>query len=141
MRISTIVSAAAGAALLLSPAATLAAPAPQAVTQSAPSAWMALSMLNSSGSVGLGDVAVQPASSQNPPPPDRYNVGGVPTPVVALGSDRCSNGLPRDQAQQWQLPSHGQQPRIIAISAAPAVLRQMKMRAPAHKDAAVEASR
>lgn len=84
MRISTIVSAAAGTALLLSPAATLAAPAPQAVAPSAPSAWMALSMLNASGSVGLGEVAVQPASSQNSPPADKYSVGGVPTPVVAF---------------------------------------------------------
>jgi hypothetical protein len=85
MRHSRIVSAAVATALLLSPAVTAAAPAPPASAQTAPSAWMALSMLNTNGTVGLGDAAVQPGPPpENAPPPGDYNVGGIPTPVIAF---------------------------------------------------------
>jgi hypothetical protein len=84
---SGLVSAVVGAALLASATAGASSPAPSSsqAAQTPPSAWMALSMLNTSGTVGLGDAAVQPASPpENAPAPEGYNVGGIPTPVIAF---------------------------------------------------------
>jgi len=83
MRHSAILSAAVATALLLSPTVSVAAPAPAPSMQSAPSGWMALSMLNTNGTVGLGNAAVQPGPPPGGPPQD-YNVGGIPTPVIAF---------------------------------------------------------
>lgn len=84
---SSMISAAVAAALLVSSTATVAASAPAAslpAAQSAPSAWMALSMMNASGTAGLGDLAVQPGPPEGAPPPDAYNYAGIPTPVIAF---------------------------------------------------------
>jgi hypothetical protein len=87
MRRSRMISAAVGTALLVSSTATIAASTPPAAAQTAqaaPSAWMTLSMMNASGTVGLGDTAVQPGPPEGAPPPDAYNYGGIPTPVIAF---------------------------------------------------------
>ena len=87
MRRSRMISAAVATALLFSSTATVAASAPSTATQtaqSAPSAWMALSMMNASGAVGLGDPTVQPGPPESAPPPDAYNYGGIPTAVIAF---------------------------------------------------------
>ena len=88
MRRSRMISAAVAAALLVSSTATVAASAPATslpAAQSAPSAWMALSMMNASGTAGLGDLAVQPGPPEGAPPPDAYNnYAGIPTPVIAF---------------------------------------------------------
>jgi hypothetical protein len=85
------------AALVVSSTAGSAAAAPVASSQaiqSAPAPWIALSMLDASGTVGLGGAAAQP---DNPPPPEGppplapppppqgyYGPGNIPAPVIGF---------------------------------------------------------
>jgi hypothetical protein len=83
-----IVSAAVATALLATSTAGIAAPtpppAPQLV-QPAPSAWLTLSMLNSSGAAALGEGIGQPAPPpDNPPPGEPYAADHIPVPVIAF---------------------------------------------------------
>jgi hypothetical protein len=41
-------------------------------------------MLDTSGAVGLGEVAVQPPPRPQTPPTGVYQAGGIPTPVIAF---------------------------------------------------------
>lgn len=87
MRRSSMISAAVATALVFGSTAAAAASAPTATAQTAQgatSAWMALSMMNASGTVGLGDLAVQPGPPEGAPPPNAYGYGGIPAPVIAF---------------------------------------------------------
>jgi hypothetical protein len=87
-----IASLAVATALVVSSTASGAATtSPAASTANAQSSWLALSMLTSSGAIGLAGTAAQPAPGMdNPPPlspapPPRSNgVAGVPIPVIAI---------------------------------------------------------
>src|SRR5690349_13540955 len=81
----TMLSAGSAAVLFTSTAAS-ANSAPTPVAQAAtPSGWLALSMLNTSGTVGLGDAAAQPGPPPEAQPSgDPYEAGGIPTLVIAF---------------------------------------------------------
>ena len=92
---SRIAAAGVAAAILFDSTAAVAQNAPAATPQTAQTSWMTLSMLSTSGAVGLAGAAAQPAADQPPPPPpppgalpppdDRDNrVGGVPLPVIGI---------------------------------------------------------
>lgn len=84
-RLLKTVFAAGSAAIVATSATAAVAAAPAPAPQAGPSGWLALSMLNTSGTVGLGDAAAQPArASDAPPPSDDYTLRGIPTPVIAF---------------------------------------------------------
>ena len=84
-----IAAAAVTAAIIFDSTAAVAQGAPFAAPQRAQTSWMTLSMLSTSGAVGLAGAAAQPAADQppppGPPPPrDENGVAGVPLPVIGI---------------------------------------------------------
>jgi hypothetical protein len=90
---SRIAAAAVAAALMFDSTAGVAASSPPAAQpQATQASWLTLSMLNSSGAIGLGGAAVQPAADVPPPPPgppgpppaEGNAYTGVPMPVIGI---------------------------------------------------------
>ncbi|MEA3057876.1 MAG: hypothetical protein QOF34_691 [Sphingomonadales bacterium] len=87
---SRIAAAAVAAALMFDSTAGVAASSlPAAQPQATQASWLTLSMLNSSGAIGLGGAAVQPAADVPPPPPgpppaEGNAYTGMPMPVIGI---------------------------------------------------------